>query len=174
VLVVGAGVIGLAVAKGARFFGARDVGISEKVPARLERARKLGVDVVIDAGAVANPVDEYRRQTGVAPTVIFECVGRPIVHRLIDMAPTGAQLVLVGTGMQPEQFTVLSAAMKRLRMTFVLGYEPADFPFVLRMLGSRRIGVEGIVTGSVDLDATPAMFAHLQQPNDHCKVLVTP
>lgn len=174
VLVIGAGIIGLAVAKWARFFGAGDVGISELVPARLERARQAGVDVVIDAGACESPVAEFQKRTGRAPSVIFECVGRPMIHKLIEMAPIGAQLVLVGTGMQPEQFTVLSAAMKRLRMTFVLGYEPADFPFVLRMLAQQRIGVDGLVTATVALADVPAMFARLQQPNDHCKVLITP
>jgi (R,R)-butanediol dehydrogenase/meso-butanediol dehydrogenase/diacetyl reductase len=144
------------------------------VPARIERARKLGIDVVIDAGKCDNPVTEYQRQTGRAPSVIFECVGRPIVHKLIEMAPVGAQLVLVGTGMQPEQFTVLSAAMKRLRMTFVLGYEPTDFPFVLRMLSTGRMSPDGLVTATVRLEDTPAMFAQLQKPNDHCKVLITP
>ena len=39
VLIIGAGVIGLAVAKWAKFFGAGDIGISEMVPARLARAR---------------------------------------------------------------------------------------------------------------------------------------
>lgn len=174
VLVLGAGVIGLSVAKWARFLGAGDVGISELVPARLERARAMGVGVVIDGNACSDPVAEFTRQTGRAPGVIFECIGRPIVHRLIEMAPSNAQLVLVGTGMQPEQFTVLSAAMKRLRMTFVLGYEPADFPFVLRMLGAGRISVEGLVTATVPLAGAPAMFARLQQPNDHCKVLIQP
>lgn len=174
VLVVGAGIIGLAVAKWARFFGAAEVGISEMVPARLERARTLGADIVIDAGQHADPVAEYQRQTGRAPSVVFECVGRPIVDKLIAMAPIGAQLVLVGTGMQPERFTVLSAAMKRLRMTFVLGYEPTDFPFVLRMLANGRITSEGMVTAVIALDEVPATFARLQAPNDHCKVLITP
>lgn len=174
VLVVGAGIIGISVAKWARFFGAADVGISEMVPARIERARAIGADLVIDAAACADPVAEFRKQTGRTPSVIFECVGRPLIHKLIDMAPVGAQIVLVGTGMHPEQFTVLSAAMKRLRMTFVLGYEPADFPFVLRMLSAGRIGVEGIVTATVRLADLPEEFARLQKPNDHCKVLVTP
>jgi (R,R)-butanediol dehydrogenase/meso-butanediol dehydrogenase/diacetyl reductase len=174
VLVVGAGIIGLAAAKWARFFGAGDVGISEMVAARIERARKIGFDLVIDAGRCADPVAEYQRQTGRAPSVIFECVGRPLIHTLIEMAPIGAQLVMVGTGMQPEQFTVLSAAMKRLRMTFVLAYEPSDFPFVLRMLASGRIGTEGLVSAEIGLDETPEMFARLQKPNDQCKVLITP
>ena len=86
----------------------------------------------------------------------------------------GAQLVLVGTGMQEESFTVLSAAMKRLRMTFTLGYEPEDFGFILRMLAAGRISVDPLVTGTVTLEQAPGMFDMLGRPNDHCKVLITP
>jgi hypothetical protein len=57
---------------------------------------------------------------------------------------------------------------------FVLGYEAADFPFVLRMLSQGRIGVDGLVTATVGLDEAPVMFAKLMKPNDHCKVLITP
>ena len=174
VLIVGAGVIGLAVAKWARFFGAGDIGISEMVPARIARARSVGEYVVIDAAEHANPVAEFERQTGRKPSVIFECVGRPIIDRLIEMAPLHAQLVLVGTGMQPESFTVVSAALKRLRMTFAFAYVPSDFPFVQRMLEAGRVTVDGLVTATVSLDEAPGMFEKLGQPNDHCKVLITP
>jgi (R,R)-butanediol dehydrogenase/meso-butanediol dehydrogenase/diacetyl reductase len=174
VLIVGAGIIGLAIAKWARFFGAGEVGISEMVPARIVRAQKVGADVVIDAAQFADPVAEFDRQTGRKPSVIFECVGRPIIAKLIGMAPANAHLVLVGTGMQPENFTVVSAALKRLCMTFPLAYEPGDFPFVLRMLATGRVTVDGLVTATVSLDETPAMFEKLGKPNDHCKVLITP
>ncbi len=174
VLVIGAGIIGLAVCKWAHFFGAADVGISEMLPARLERARSVGIELVIDAAEHADPVAEYERRTGRKPSVIFECVGRPILDKLIAMAAPNTHLVMVGTGMQEERFTVVSAAMKRLRISFPLAYEAADFPFVQRMLGARRISAAGLVTATVSLDEAAAMFTLLGQPNDHCKVLITP
>jgi (R,R)-butanediol dehydrogenase/meso-butanediol dehydrogenase/diacetyl reductase len=174
VLIVGAGIIGLAVAKWAKFFGAGEIGISEMVPARLARARRIGAGVVIDASQHADPVAEFTRQTGRTPTVVFECVGRPLLAHLIAIAPPGAQLVLAGTGMQPESFTVVSAALKRLRMTFPLAYTVEDFPFVQRMIAAGRIAVDGLVTATVSLEEAPAMFALLGKPNDHCKVLITP
>lgn len=174
ILVVGAGIIGLSIVKWAKFFGAAEVGVSEMVPARQDRARLAGADLVIDAGSDPDPVVEYERVTGRRPSVIFECVGRPLMNSLIEMAPMEAQLVLVGTGMQEESFTVLSAAMKRLRMTFTFGYEPDDFGFILRMLAVGRISVDPLVTGTVTLEQVPETFAMLGKPNDHCKVLITP
>ena len=174
VLIVGAGVIGLSLVKWAKFFGAGEIGISEMVPARIERARSSGADLVIDATQHADPVQEMERQTGRKPSVIFECVGRPMIARLIEIAPAYSDLVLVGTGMQPENFTVLSAAMKRLRMTFPFAYVPSDFHFVQRMLTAGRITVDGLVTATVSLDEAPAMFEKLGKPNDFGKVLITP
>lgn len=174
VLILGAGIIGLAVAKWARFFGATTVGISEMVPARMDRARKAGVELVINAAECDDPVAEYERQSGEKPSVIFECIGRPMIDKMIEMAPQGAHLVLVGTGMQPENFTVVSAAMKRLRMTFTLAYEPSDFGFVLQMLGAGRMTIDPLITGTVPLADLPQMFEMLGKPNEHCKVLVTP
>ena len=174
VLIIGAGVIGLAVAKWARFFGAGDIAISEMVPARIARARSAGTELLIDAAQHADPVLEFERQTGRKPTAIFECVGRPMIAKLIAMAPSYAQLVMVGTGMQPENFTVLSAALKRLRITFPFAYLPGDFQFVQRMLTAGRVTVNGLVTNTVSLEEAPAMFEKLGKPNDYGKVLITP
>ena len=174
VLILGAGVIGLAVAKWAHFFGAGEVAISEMVPARRERAESVGFDLTIDAAQHANPVAEFERRTGRKPAAIFECVGRPMIDKMIAWAPSQTQLVLVGTGMQPENFTVVSAAMKRLRMTFPFAYVPADFHFAQRMMTSRRVTVDKLITDTVSLDEAAAMFALLGKPNDHCKVLIKP
>jgi (R,R)-butanediol dehydrogenase/meso-butanediol dehydrogenase/diacetyl reductase len=174
VLIIGAGIIGLAMAKWAKFFGAGDIGISEIVPTRIARAENLGAGVVIDAAKFADPVAEFERLTADKPSVIFECVGRPIIAKLIEIAPPNSHLVLVGVGMQPENFTVVSAALKRLRMSFPLAYVATDFPFVQRMLEAGRITVNGLVTATISLDEAPAMFQHLRKPNDHCKVLITP
>ncbi len=174
VLILGAGVIGLAVAKWAQFFGAGDIGISEMVPARWARAQSMGFDLVIDGAQHADPVAEFERRTQRKPAAIFECVGRPIIDKMIAMAPSHTQLVMVGTGMQPESFTVVSAAMKRLRMTFPFAYVPADFHFTQRMMTARRITVDGMITDVVNLEQASAMFALLSKPNDHCKVLIKP
>lgn len=174
VLVIGAGAIGLSVALWARYFGAGAVAVSELVPARIERARKVGVELVIDAAACENPVAEFARVTGRKPLFIFECIGRPVIQKLIEMAPSNAHLVIVGAAMQPEQLIPVTACMKHLRMTFALVYRPEDVAFTIRTLVSGRIDASSLVSATTRLEELPEMFAALQKPNDHCKVLIVP
>ncbi|BBQ01732.1 Zn-dependent alcohol dehydrogenase (plasmid) [Burkholderia sp. SFA1] len=172
VLIVGAGVIGLAIATWARFFGAGDIAISDLVPERLARARDAGAAILIDASNVADPVAELRRATGRPPMFIFECVGRPILQKLINMAPPKAHLVIAGACLEPEKVSVLSATIKRLRVSFAFTYEREDFEFSLRMLADGRIRATPFISSVIGLDEVPATFEALKKPNTHCKVMI--
>ena len=174
VLILGAGVIGLALAAWARFFGAGHVAISDLVPERLARAAAAGADIVIDGAVNSNPVAEFQRMTGSEPQVIFECVGRPLLQKIVDMAPSGAHLVIAGASIEPERLSVLSATVKRLQMSFAFAYERADFAFALRMLANQRLNVAPFITSTIALDDVPEMFESLKLPNNQCKVLIRP
>lgn len=173
VLILGAGPIGVCLVKWARFFGARAIGVHDLVETRLLRAKDAGATVLMEVSCL-DPVAAFREQTGRDPSVIFECIGRPMIKRIAKMAPKGAHIVLVGTCMEPESLTVAAIALKRLRMTFVFAYERPDFAFVLEMLVQCRICVDPLITGTVNLDALPQMFESLKRPNDQCKVLLMP
>lgn len=174
VLILGAGPIGIALVKWARFFGARTIAVSDLVPGRLARAQAAGATLAIDAAGGADPVAAAGARTGRPPAVIFECIGRPILQRIIETAPDRAQVVAVGTCMEPEPITALAAAMKRLRLSFPLGYGRREFEFTIDCLAQGRLSFEPLVTGTVSLDGLPAMFESLKRPNEHCKVLITP
>lgn len=174
ILIIGAGIIGITVAKWARFFGAGNIGISDLESARLERAAKAGATLTINAREHANAVQAFQEATGTLPDVIVECVGIPILQQLIDIAPSGMHIVSVGVGMEPEQLIPAIAGQKKIRMTFSFAYQPQDFEFVLRMLESGRMKSSELITQSVSLDQMPQMFADLQKPNDHCKVMIQP
>ena len=174
VLIVGAGVIGIAVAKWARFFGAGHIGISDLESARLERAVRSGATLAIDARDSANPVEAFTKATGREPSVILECTGRPILQQLIDAAPIGAHLVAVGAGMESEPILSVAAAQKKLRMTFSFGYSLEDFQFIVRMIDDGRMPTDGLITRTVSLEEVPEAFAGLLKPNDHCKVMIEP
>jgi len=174
VLVIGAGIIGIAVAKWARFFGAEHVGISDLDGTRLERAARAGATLTIDAGQRPDPVQAFREGTGSDPDVIVECVGRPMLQQLIDVAPRESHIVSVGAAMEPDTIAPHIASTRKVRLTFSFGYEREDFEFILRMLESRRLDTEHLLTRRVSLEDTPAAFADLLVPNSHCKVMIEP
>jgi (R,R)-butanediol dehydrogenase/meso-butanediol dehydrogenase/diacetyl reductase len=174
VLVIGAGVIGLAVAKWARFFGAADIVVSDLDAERLDRARANGATAVIDASANPDAVQGFRDAVGGEPDVILECVGRPMLQQLVDIAPVGCHIVSVGVSMAEEPLSPLAAAQKKVRLSFSFGYTVEDFAFVTRMLAEKRLLVEDLITERVGLEQVPEVFEGLMQPNGHCKIVIQP
>ena len=130
--------------------------------------------MLIAAEEHADPVAVFQQKTGHLPAVIFECIGRPVIQHLFSIAPHRARLILVGTFMEPEQITVLTGAMKSLRLSLVFGYEPRDFGLVLDLLSSGHISTEPLISDKIALDQVPGVFESLQKPNDRCKVMIQP
>lgn len=175
ILVLGAGPIGISLVKWARYHGVTNIAVSEPEPVRRQRAGDAGANVLMDPATCDNPVAEFERQTGTVPKVIFECVGRPgILQSMIDMAVRGSRLVAVGTGMEPEEITVATAALKQLSLAFAFGWHLDDAAFVLDRIAAGDIDTAGLVTATVTLEQLPDMFSQLLQPNNHCKVMVMP
>lgn len=175
ILILGAGPIGIALAKWASYYKVATIGVSEPEPIRRERVAGLGATHVIDPSQCENPIEEYKRQTGTVPKVILECVGLPgMLQKMIDMSERGTRLVSVGAGMEPELISAASAALKELTLSFVAGYDYEDVQFVIDAMSSGKISADGMITGTSNLDSMPDTFQDLMQPNTHCKIVVTP
>lgn len=174
VLVIGAGVIGIAVAKWARFFGAEDIVVSDLDEERLERARANGATAVINAADNPDAVAAFREVAEGEPDVIFECVGRPMLKQLIEVAPVECHIVSVGVSMADEPLSPLAAAQKKVRLSFSFGYTIEDFRFVSRMLAEKRMPVDALITKRVTLEEVPEVFEGLMKPNGHCKIVLHP
>ena len=97
-----------------------------------------------------------------------------MLQQLIDAAVIGTHIVAVGAAMQPEPITSVTAAQKKIRITFSFGYTLEDFQFIIRILESGRIQTDELITRSVSLDEVPEAFAGLLQPNGHCKIMIEP
>ena len=174
VLVIGAGIIGITVVKWARFFGAEHVAISDLDENRLARARLAGATATINASGNHDPVEAFTGITGATPDVIVECVGRPMLQRLVDVAPRRTHIVAVGAAMEPEPISSVTAAQKQIRMTFSFGYALEDFQFVVRMISAGRLTTDELITRTVSLEEVPEAFAGLLRPNSHCKIMIAP
>jgi len=174
ILIIGGGPIGLSIALVAKKFGVSYIGLSECQAERLQRAGSCGVTVPIDATEHADPVAAFKAATGQEPTVIFECVGLPgILKQIINFAPPNARIMVSGTGMKPEEITVVDAALKHLQLSFTFGYEAEEITWILEALAKGEIDPSPLLSTGVSLNELPAMFETLKQPNSECKVVMT-
>ena len=175
VLILGAGPIGLTVALWCRFFGAREVVVSEIAETRASLARQMGATAVIhpniEAGA-EGLLEQYMDVAGAPPDVIFECVGAPgLLQQCIEVAPYGGKLVPVGVCEQPDAIMPFFGLVKELNIQFAIAYTKDDFETCVAMLAEGRIDVSPMITDVVSLDELPAAFEALRTPSDQCKVL---
>ena len=56
----------------------------------------------------------------------------------------------------------------------VLAYDLDEFAGTLRAIAEGDIDVDPLITGEVGLDGVPGAFDALGNPEQHCKILVTP
>jgi threonine dehydrogenase-like Zn-dependent dehydrogenase len=135
----------------------------------------IGANVVIDASQTKDPAATFVEQTGVEPSVIFECVGLPgMFQRVIDMAPLRSRVVMVGTCLESESFTVVQAALKHLDVQFTYAYDAADIASVLEIIASGSIDPSPMLSNRTSLDDLPQTIERMLSPNDECKVVVFP
>ncbi len=169
-LIIGGGPVGLAVALWCRFFGARDVLVSEFAEQRIALATSLGATGTLTPGETLG--EEFTDASGAAPDVIFECVGAPgLLQECIDLAPRRGRIIPVGVCEQPDSFIPLQALVKELRLQFAIAYTRDDFETVIAMLAQGRIDATAMITDVVNLDQMPDAFEALRTPSHQCKVL---
>ena len=101
-LIIGAGPVGLTLATWLKHFGITHIAVSERNTKRLALAEKMGANICINASEIDNPVEEFVRLTGRAPSLIFEAVGLPgLIQSCIEMAAPDTRIVVVGACQQP-------------------------------------------------------------------------
>jgi 2-desacetyl-2-hydroxyethyl bacteriochlorophyllide A dehydrogenase len=175
VMVIGAGPIGLTVALWARFFGARDVVVSELASSRSALAKKMGATGVIQPDPAAGAeqlLEQFIDEAGGPPDVIFECVGAPgLLQQCIEMAPQRGKIVPVGVCEQPDAIMPFFGLVKELQIQFAIAYTKDDFETCIAMLAEGRIDVSPMITDIVSLDELPDAFEALRTPSGQCKVL---
>jgi threonine dehydrogenase-like Zn-dependent dehydrogenase len=96
VLITGLGAVGLGAVVNAKFRGARVIGV-ESIPYRVERAKMLGADVVLDPGD-AKALDKVKDLTnGIGVDRALDCAGVVAAQRFcIDATRRKGQVAFVG------------------------------------------------------------------------------
>lgn len=172
--VIGCGPVGLAVIADLALRGIEPIVAADFSPARRALAVTMGATEVVDP--VVEPiVDAWRRVDGMKPLVLFEAVGVPgLLDGAMAAAPKGARVLVVGVCMESDTIRPMIGIAKELDIGFALGYTYEEFVGTLRSIAEGELDVSPLITGRVAIDGVPQAFVDLANPDDHCKILVTP
>lgn len=159
VVILGGGCIGLVTLLSCKAHGAGQVILADIVEARLEKAKELGADVVINS-AQTDIVEEIKKLTGARGVdKVFETAGSPItIAQTPFLACKGGTIVLVGIAAQEEiSYNFAQVMDKELTIKSVFRYRNI-FPKAIAAVSAGAIDVSGIVTHEFDLDHIQEAF----------------
>ncbi|MFV0399632.1 MAG: NAD(P)-dependent alcohol dehydrogenase [Oscillospiraceae bacterium] len=152
-VVMGAGCIGLVSMMALKAEGVTTVYVVDIIEKRLEKAKELGADGVIN-GRNVDAVEEIMRLTGgKGVELVIETAGTEVTTRqAVGMAKKGATIVLVGYTASGEATLPLSVAMnKELNFKTVFRYRHI-YPMAIDAVAAGKVNLKGIVSNIFELD----------------------
>ena len=176
VLVIGAGIIGLASAEFAKKEGASYVAITETNEARGKKAVDLKVaDEYYDA-TDKDLAGKLIDKTNGGFDVVIECVGNSAaVNSAISMVKPGGIVVLVGVATDAVPTYTVMAVMKELVVQGAIAYTYNEFKSCIDLIANKKIDVLKFVDDIVPLEKVQDAYERLTSGKDAAvKILVDP
>lgn len=173
VLVLGAGPIGLAVAFWARRLGAAKVAVQDVAEFQRQRALDMGADAfVVDP---QDPVGSAERALGGKADIVFECVGIPgLIAQAVDQVKPRGTILLLGLCTRPDTFNSFAMLSKEVRLVTSAFFTVPEYEASLEALAQGAVEPRLLVTDTISLGDTPAVFESLKHRTSQCKVLIAP
>lgn len=159
VVILGAGCIGLVTLLACKAHGAGTTIIADLVDARLEKAKELGADYVINSGQT-DVLEEIEKITGGrGGDVVFETAGSPVtIAQTAFAVRRGGTITLVGISSQEEiNYNFAQIMDKEAQIKTVFRYRNI-YPKAIAAVASGAIDVKSIVTHRFDLDHIQEAF----------------
>ena len=172
VVVFGAGPIGQAVLLGAVDRGAR-VLVVDRLAARLDLARQLGAEEVVDASVEDAPAAIADWTSGDGPGVVCEATGVPAVIRTaVDVVASAGRIVILGLSTQEVALPVLEFTRKELT---ILGSRnnAGVFGDAVALVRRNQARARLLITHRFPLERAPeAVKFALEHPTEAEKVMI--
>lgn len=176
VAVVGCGPVGLFAIMSAQLFGPARVLAIDKVPHRLEAAKKLGA-TPIDAGNVDARTAVLEATNGLGADAVIEAVGAAeTVQSALDLVRTGGIVSVVGAIFQPDfPFPMGTAFLKDLTFKIGLVNVPRFVPLLLPLIHSGRLDPSMLISHRLPLSEGKRAYELFDKRIDGClKVALQP
>ncbi len=164
VVVLGAGVIGNLVAQVAKNTGARRVMITDIQDARLERAKRCGIDHTVNMGKtdLATAVSEYFGPDGAH--VIFDCAGaRTTLDQAVEAARGGSALVVVANFKEAVPLEIPKLQRREIDLVGVMVYRRPDFHRAIELIADGRINSDELITHHFSLEQFGEAYEYIDE-----------
>jgi L-iditol 2-dehydrogenase len=175
VLVVGAGPIGLLALLAARLKGAGSVIVTDRSRHRLELARRLGADLVVNV-AEQDAVAVVREATGGAGAhVAIEAVGiTPTVQQALEATRIGGHVTWIGNSAREVTLNMQQVVTREITIHGVYGFNE-EFAQAIDALGAGQIKVAPLVEQIAPLEEGPQLVHDLAKGTlEAVKVILKP
>jgi len=171
--VIGAGVLGLIAVQLARFKGFTKIIVIDLIDSRLERAKALGADVIINS-ATEDCVERVKQETeGLGADVVMEAAGLAVTYQYAVQAVRKRGYVLA-FGFRDAEIPISSQALLFRELT-IIGSTGWTFESdkSMEMIVSGIVDVKSLITDRFPLDKAQEAFMTLHEnPGTSIKVLL--
>ncbi|MDQ0217418.1 zinc-dependent alcohol dehydrogenase [Peribacillus cavernae] len=176
VAIIGAGPMGLAHAILAKLNGAGRVIISEMNQTRIQKAKDLGIDVVIDASEKDSVQEVLNLTEGRGADVVFEVVGSmPTYRQAFQMVRRGGTLVAYGAAPADHTLEIKPFEIYSKELTIVGSYAGTYGTWVkaIQLISSKRFNPNDIISKTITLDNLEDGIKEADKNKDTIKILVS-
>ncbi|CZR48063.1 uncharacterized protein FPRO_12673 [Fusarium proliferatum ET1] len=152
VAIMGLGGVGLAAIMGAKLRGCKNIIGIDRVPARIEMAKRLGATHGIDTSSVANLGDEVRKITGGSgSTITVDATGvMPLIQQGLDFTANQGKMILLGVAPMTAGLEISAVPFmvtgKQLMGSMEGGVLPEDYiPRMIRWFQKGQFPIERLI-----------------------------
>ncbi len=174
VLILGAGTIGMTTLLSCKAHGAGKIIVADLIDAKLELARKMGADVVINSGKTDVAEAVLAATGGAGAQKVFETAGSAVtIAQTPFLVKRGGTIVLVGISVKPEiSYNFAQIMDKEVTIKSVFRYRNI-YPKAIAAVAKGAIDVKPLVTHEFDFDHIQEAYQEaLNNKTDALKVVI--
>ncbi len=166
ILIIGAGPIGLLYVMALRAMGAGKVFVSDMRKLRLDLARKLGVDAVIDAASQDVQKEVKDLTDGHGAQVVIECTGQKEVwEESVNFVDKGGTVMLFGgcPGGTRASFDTGRVHYDQIALKGVFHLTPESVRRAYDLLCSGKLAVSDLITDTFPLERVQEALEYMEE-----------
>ncbi|WP_161949658.1 alcohol dehydrogenase catalytic domain-containing protein [Bacillus dakarensis] len=175
IAIYGAGGLGMHAIQIAKFLGAGKIIAVDVREEQLERAKKAGADITINA-EVENPVKRIKEETnGQGADISAEFIGNKVTYdQAISSIRWGGRAVFVGIGPEPVSVKPLKLIQRQLDLRGSFGFRIDTIRELAKLAAEGQLELESSITHTFTLEEANKALEYLHKKIENpIRVLVT-